>query len=215
MSKFHSFVLMDTSHLLSFLFASILLTITPGPDLIYVITTSLRSGFRLAFFLALGLCSGLIVHTTLVGLGMSQVIQQSTNLLWGIKFFGSAYMLYLAFKIFKSSATLDLSSTSEMSVKPADFLIRGFFMNVLNPKVGLFFLAFLPQFIFFERDNIFAQALILGGLFLVQALVIFSICAYYASKLSSIIHGNNKMEVALKYVQVVLFVFLGISILLF
>jgi threonine/homoserine/homoserine lactone efflux protein len=204
---------MDYSQLASFLLASILLTLSPGPDILYVLTTALRRGFSTAFSLAAGLCSGLIVHTTLVGFGIAQLISANEWMLWGIKGFGALYMLYLAFMIYQSTAEIKLRDAHNTEKSSLGFYTQGFLMNVLNPKVSLFFLAFLPQFINYETGNIFPQALLLGSLFFIQALLIFSLVAYYSSKITTSIQGNPFVEKLLKRVQIGIFVFLAISIL--
>lgn len=206
---------MDYTQLFSFLLASVLLTLSPGPDIIYVLTTSLRRGFKTALSLTLGLCSGLIVHTSLVGLGISQIIKESDSLLWVIKIFGAGYMLYLALAIYQSSAQIELRESHDTEKNLIGFYTQGFLMNVLNPKVGLFFLAFLPQFINYNSDSILIQALVLGSLFFVQAVIIFSLIAYHAGKLSASIRGNRKIENTLKYMQIGIFLFLALSILMF
>jgi threonine/homoserine/homoserine lactone efflux protein len=206
---------MDYNHLFSFVIASVLLTLSPGPDIIYVLTSSLKRGFKTAFSLTLGLCSGLIVHTTLVGIGISQIVKESEVLLWIIRIFGAGYMLYLALGIYKSSAQIELHSSYDTDKNLIGYYIQGLLMNLLNPKVSLFFLAFLPQFINYNSDSIFFQTLVLGGLFFAQALIIFSVVAYNAGKLNSSIRGNRKIEYALKYVQIGIFLFLAMSILLF
>ena len=204
---------MDASNLFQFLFASILLTLSPGPDILYVLTTSLSRGFKTAFLLAAGLCSGLVVHTALVGFGISQLIQNNDFILWAIKVFGAAYMLYLALMIFLSPAEIKLGSAHNATKNHLGFYTQGFLMNVLNPKVSLFFLAFLPQFINYDKGSVFNQALLLGALFFIQAILIFTLVAHYASKLTQNIQGNESAEKVLKFVQIGIFVFLAFSIL--
>lgn len=204
---------MDTHQFVQFLLASILLTLSPGPDILYVLTTSLRGGFKRAFFLAAGLCSGLVIHTALVGFGVAQLISSNEWMLWGIKGFGAMYMLYLAFIIYNSTSEIKLHEAHDAHNNLQGFYLQGFLMNVLNPKVSLFFLAFLPQFINYDNGNVFIQALFLGALFFIQAILIFSFVAHYASKISSGVQGNPFVQNLLKYVQIGIFIFLAISIL--
>jgi len=204
---------MEINHLLQFLLASILLTLSPGPDILYVLTTSLRRGFKTALFLAAGLCSGLIIHTALVGFGVAQLMRANDWMLWVIKGFGALYMIYLALMIYQSSSEIQLRDAHDSEKNLLGFYTQGFLMNVLNPKVSLFFLAFLPQFINYDQGNVFLQALLLGGIFFSQALLIFSIVAHFASKITANVQGNPVIEKLLKQVQIGIFLFLAFSIL--
>ena len=206
---------MDFNLIFQFVFASVLLTLSPGPDILYVMTTSLRKGFTTALYLSFGLCSGLIVHTSLVGLGISQIIYNNLSLLWMIKIFGASYMLWLALKIYKSDANIDLDTSENPGQSKVNYYKQGFLMNVLNPKVTLFFLAFLPQFIDYEKGLVFYQAIVLGALFFIQALLIFGLISFYASKVHEKIVGNPRTERILKFTQICIFIFLALSFVLF
>ena len=206
---------MDFGQLSQFLIASILLTVSPGPDILFVLTTSLRSGFKVGFTLALGLCSGLVVHTFLVGFGIAQMIANNIFLIHIIKVFGVGYLLYLAYLVYMSKTGFELKESKQSPKKILGFYIQGFLMNVLNPKVSLFFLAFLPQFINYELGQIFGQAMILGTVFFIQALIIFTLVSFYASRLLSRFQRNPTIEKLLKYIQIGIFLFLAITILFF
>lgn len=206
---------MDFNLIFQFVFASVLLTLSPGPDILYVLTTSLRKGFTSSIYLSFGLCSGLIVHTSLVGLGISQVIYNNLGLLWLIKIFGASYMLWLALKVYKSDAGIKMDTTQHMEQSKIRYYRQGFLMNVLNPKVTLFFLAFLPQFIDYEKGLVFSQAIVLGALFFIQALLIFGLISFYASKVHEKIVGNARTERLLKFTQIGIFIFLALSFVLF
>lgn len=197
------------------MFASVLLTLSPGPDILYVLTTSLRKGFTSSIYLSFGLCSGLIVHTSLVGLGISQIIYNNLGLLWLIKIFGASYMLWLALKVYKSDAGIKMDTTQHIEQSKIRYYRQGFLMNVLNPKVTLFFLAFLPQFIDYEKGLVFSQAIVLGALFFIQALLIFGLISFYASKVHEKIVGNTRTERILKFTQIGIFMFLALSFVLF
>lgn len=203
---------MESSALIQFLLASVLLTLSPGPDILYVLSSSLRQGFRTGFFIALGLCSGLIIHTGLVGFGVASLIQQDVFWMWILKVFGAAYMLWLAYKVYSSDATIVLQDDTINLKSLQGYFAQGFLMNVLNPKVSLFFLAFLPQFINSQGGSLFFQAIVLGLLFFAQALIIFSLVAFFAGRLAGSIAQNQRFQLLLKYFQVVLFVVLAIGI---
>lgn len=206
---------MDVVQVSQFLIASVILTFSPGPDIIYVLTTSISKGFHTAFYLAFGLCSGLIIHTLLVGVGVSQIIVKSEILLWSMKIFAVFYLLYLAFRTYKSSDEIALEDIDSNDKSYFGYYVRGFIMNVINPKVSMFFLAFLPQFIDYENSNILGQSMFYGSLFFVQAFLIFSIVAFYASKISLAVQGRFMIQRILKYVQIIVFLLLSVSIMLF
>ena len=163
---------MELTSFFAFLSASVLLTLAPGPDILYLLATSLSSGWRSGALLALGLCSGLIFHTLLVAGGVAAIIQASPFLFHLLKYAGAAYLLYLAYGSLRAGGSLPLAATA--AVKPAGSLYRrGLIMNILNPKVLIFFLAFLPQFIDSRQDNVTGQILLLGFIFGLQAYGIF------------------------------------------
>jgi len=205
---------METQALVHFVAASLLITITPGPDILYVLASSLRSGFKTGIFIALGLCSGLIIHTSLVGFGAAQLIQQS--LLWTsiFKIFGVSYMLWLAYKVYQSDSKLVIQKVIQDKNGFGGYFAQGFLMNLLNPKVSMFFLAFLPHFIHADSGNITEQAFVLGGIFFIQALLVFSLVAFLSGKIHKLIDGNLKINHWMNVFQIVLFVFIALSILL-
>lgn len=203
---------MEFSSIVQFLTASVLLTLSPGPDILYVLSSAMRRGFAVGFFIALGLCSGLVVHTALVGLGAAKAIEHNLMWQWIFKIFGAAYMLYLAYTVFRSPAQIELNTEDNQTSRFRKLYAQGFLMNVLNPKVSLFFLAFLPQFINADGDALLSQAIVLGLLFFAQALIVFSLVSYFAGKLAAPLSQNVKLQDGLKYFQVILFVVLALGI---
>lgn len=203
---------METTAIIQFLTASVLLTISPGPDILYVLSSALRRGFAVGFSIALGLCSGLVVHTALVGLGAAKAIEHNLMWQWIFKIFGAAYMLYLAYKVFRSPAQIEIESSENQASRFGRLYAQGFLMNVLNPKVSLFFLAFLPQFINADGEALMSQAIVLGLLFFGQALIVFSLVSFFAGKLAAPLAQNIKLQEGLKYFQVLLFVILALGI---
>ena len=170
-----------------FLTASILLTLAPGPDILYVIAKSLSDGARAGIVLACGLVSGIFFHTMLVMLGVAALISSSPAALTALKYFGAAYLLYLAYGAFGATGKLKIGR-AESDQSAAALYRRGVLMNVLNPKVLLFFLAFLPQFIVTGADrSTSAQIVLLGLVFAAQALIIFSIVSMCAARLRQVI----------------------------
>ncbi len=206
---------MEASTFFAFLTASILLTLAPGPDILYLLTKSLSSGARAGISLAAGLVSGIAFHTFLVMVGVAAVIQNSPLAQLALKLFGAAYLLFLAFKAFKAAR-----AGAKISIKKADagsslgeLYRRGVLMNVLNPKVLLFFLAFLPQFVNLSSENASFQIALLGLTFAAQAFVIFSAIATAAARVRKIILRKKNLGQLFAYVEAAVLAVIAISLL--
>lgn len=204
---------METQLILSFLGASILLTLMPGPDNIFVLTESITKGRRDGIAISTGLCLGVLVHTFAAATGLSIIIQQSDIAFSVLKYAGATYLFYLAYMSTKDTQqTIDLKSSQTKSHQSFLQLMRkGFFMNVLNPKVSLFFIAFLPQFISPSGFNSTYQMLILGLIFMAQAIVIFYAIAILASHLTSILNSPKFWKIT-KWSKVVVLAVLGLTL---
>ncbi len=203
-----------TEQIIPFLTASILLTFSPGPDIIYVLVRSMAYGAKQGIVTALGLVSGILIHTSLVAFGVSAIIKKSDNIFFAIKLFGAAYLVYLAWQVYKSNAEIAFSSEGVENRNLFSLFRQGFIMNVLNPKVGIFFLAFFPGFLWEPQGNTVLQFFILGFLFMLQALMIFRLIALLADKISKYIKTHPKSGVFLKWMQVVIFIIIAVLILL-
>jgi threonine/homoserine/homoserine lactone efflux protein len=200
--------------LLSFAFATSLLAISPGPDNIFVLTQSIVNGKKIGLATVFGLMSGCLVHTTLLAFGVSAIIKESENLFTGIKIFGAIYLLFLAYKVYKADASITFSEENTSKKTTRKLFKEGFIMNVLNPKVSIFFLAFFPGFLFSDTLNTVFQFYVLGIIFMLVSLVIFSTIAILAGKISENIKGNNKIGYYLKWTQIVVFILIAVFILL-
>ncbi len=128
--------------LLSFIFATAILAISPGPDNIFVLTQSIVNGKKHGLATVFGLMTGCLIHTTLVAFGISAILKQHDNLFFLIKVFGATYLLYLAYQVYRSDAKITFSTENIILKTPLELFKKGFLMNVLNPKVTIFFLAF-------------------------------------------------------------------------
>lgn len=204
---------MSTGLILSFLLASILLTIMPGPDNIFVLTESLTQGRKNGIRISLGLSLGVLVHTIAAATGLSIIIQQSAIAFSVIKYLGALYLFYMAFKAVKEKKEeINTNEIKESKTQSSLFLLRkGFLMNVLNPKVALFFIAFLPQFISTNGFSITYQMLILGLIFAIQAFIIFSAISYLAGSLTKYVN-NNKFWNITKWSKVTVLSALGLAL---
>ena len=180
----------DTS-LFYFLCASAALTLAPGPDNIFVMTQGITRGRRPAIVAALGMCSGVSVHTTLAAFGISAIFYSSAAAFNIVKYAGAAYLLYLAYKTIRDRTTVFLAQSEQLPMTA--MFRRGFIMNVLNPKVAMFFLAFLPQFISPGTEQIAPRMLLLGMVFMLQAIFIFCLIAYFSGSIGHFILARPKV----------------------
>lgn len=198
--------------LLTFLFASALLSIAPGPDNIFVLTQSALYGRRSGLLITLGLCTGLIVHTSLVAFGIAAIFQASSVAFTTLKIVGAVYLLYLAWLAF-TAGTSDLESVTSTQRSGLALYQRGILMNLSNPKVSIFFLAFLPQFASLENGELAPQIFILGILFIGVALIIFGTIAMLAGTLGEWLRKSSKTQVYLNRLAGTVFVALALNLL--
>ena len=186
----------------------------PGPDIIYVITLSISKGKKYGIITALGLVSGLIVHITYIAFGVATLIKSSDVFFWALKIFGASYLFYLAYKTVKSPAEVLIDDRANPTSRSLpEYYKQGFIMNVVNPKVALFFLAFFPGFIIEENGHVILQIYLLGFIFMVQAILVFSGVSVIASQLNRYLVKHKQSGVYIKWFQVMVFLLIGFFIL--
>jgi len=200
--------------LISFALATSVLAISPGPDNIYVLVQSITNGKSYGLATVSGLITGCIIHTTLLAFGVSAIIKANENLFFVIKVLGALYLFYLAFKVFKSQSQLNLDTEATPKKSLKGLFVQGFFMNVLNPKVTIFFLAFFPGFLFSDSLSNLVQFYILGGIFMLVSFIIFSAIALLAGNIKTYIAKHENSGLALKWLQIVVFIGIAVFILL-
>ncbi len=171
---------MSIDTVFAFLAAALFLAFVPGPDNLFVMTQAALRGRRAGLNITLGLCTGLIVHTTAVALGVAVIFQQSELAFSLLKYAGAAYLTWLAWLAFRAKPTAAKSSTGPVR-EGARLYLRGIVMNITNPKVSIFFLAFLPQFVDKQAGHVTLQMFALGGLFIIATLIAFSLMALFAA----------------------------------
>jgi len=199
--------------IITFLGATALLALSPGPDNIYVLTQSVVNGRASGIVTTAGLVSGCIVHTTLIAFGISALIATSPKVFFSIKLFGALYLLYLAYKVFKSKISVTLANRAPKKSYWSLFK-QGMLMNILNPKVTIFFLAFFPTFLWDRESNTVGQFYILGILFMIESFLIFGGIAILAGNISEYLKKSNQIAVVLKWLQIVVFIGIAFFILI-
>ena len=180
------------STFLQFLLAAALLTLSPGPDILFVLAKGMEQGRKIALATAWGMCSGCFAHTLAVALGVSALCMAEPRIFIAIKIFGASYLLYLAFKTVRSAVTLTMQPDAA-TFRTA--FQRGVLMNLLNPKVALFFIAFLPQFVNHTSSvSVPMQLATLGLLFTAQGFFWFTLVGLFSGFIGGYIQRSAKLS---------------------
>lgn len=195
-----------------FALASIALAFAPGPDNIFVLMQSALYGSSRGILVTLGLCTGLLVHTAAVALGVAALLEASSTAFNLLKIVGASYLLYLAYMIFRAGGANFDDKPQQL---PSSFQLyrRGVILNVTNPKVAIFFLAFLPQFASPENGSMIAQLLILGAIFMLVTLCVFGGIALAAGKVGAWLRNSKKAQIRMNRFAGLVFVLLAIRLL--
>ena len=204
------FEILSTETIIAFVTASVVLSLVPGPDNIFVMSHSALKGWRIGFYITLGLCTGLIGHTVLIAIGVSVIFQTSAIAFNGLKIIGAFYLLYLAW-LSVQNKELNLGGTDKGSTNRS-YYFTGVIMNLTNPKVALFFLVFLPQFVNSSNDNVSIQIFLLGLLFILSALCVFTSIAYLASFLEDILKKSKTVNKNLNILAALIYFALAINL---
>lgn len=199
--------------LLSFTIATFALALSPGPDNIYVLSQSLVNGTKSGIATTAGLVSGCIVHTTLLAFGVSALITASETGFYIIKILGALYLFYLAYKVFRGDPDIAFSNNAPKK-NYFQLFKQGVVMNLLNPKVMIFFLAFFPGFLWDNDGDTVFQFYVLGGIFMLVSFLTFSSIAFLAGSISGFLLKNKSVGLYLKWLQILVFVGIAIFILI-
>ncbi len=197
----------------TYFIACLILAIAPGPDNIFVLTQSALQGRKAGILVVLGLCTGLLFHTTAVALGVAVIFKTSELAFTILKVAGALYLLYLAWGAYRSGATA-IDGKSGSMLQSGQLYRRGIFMNITNPKVSIFFLAFLPQFASPARGSITIQMLILGAVFILSAILVFGAIALAAGSLGEWLSRSQRIQRWINRLAGTVFIGLAIKLLL-
>lgn len=202
---------MPIESIITLAIASALLGISPGPDNLFVLTQSVLYGKKSGVLVTLGLCTGLVVHTTAVAFGVAAIFQTSIVAFTVLKIIGAIYLLYLAWQAFRASASRFQTLQSPLRSNGALYR-RGIIMSVTNPKLSVFFLAFLPQFAAPEYGALAPQIFLLGGVFMGVSLLVFCTIAILAGELGGWLNNSPRAQVYLNRITGVVFVGLALKL---
>ena len=195
----------------AFFLASTLLAIAPGPDNVFVLTQSALHGKLSGLVVMFGLCTGLLVHTGAVAFGVAVIFQASALAFTLLKVVGASYLLYLAWQTFRASPEqIHMKGDQQRSL--GTLYRRGIIMNVTNPKVSIFFLAFLPQFADPERGSISLQMISLGCIFIVATILVFGAVALIGGALGDWLNRSLRAQRIMNWVAGTVFVGLAIKL---
>ena len=192
--------------ILLFLISSLVLTLMPGPDILFVINQSLINK-KSGLIISIGLCSGLVIHTLILVFGLSVFIESNKDLVLYLKYFGALYLFYLAYDELRAKDKLVQKNTNN------SLFLRGLYMNLINPKVLFFFIAYFPNFLFSETISISVQFLILGSIFIAQALFIFCTVSVVSNKMMALLKLDTQSNM-ITYLKSFVFIIIGLLILL-
>jgi threonine/homoserine/homoserine lactone efflux protein len=203
----------DFNSYLLFIGASIILCIVPGPDMIYLLSRTIAQGKKAGFAAALGINLGGYFHLTAAILGISAIIATSAIAFTILKYCGAAYLIYIGFKAILSNTSSAIDSSdnaAQLSIK--SIFWQGFISDALNPKVAIFFISLLPQFIQADNNNTFTQLIILGITVNIIALLINFVLVWFSHSVSSNLKQSNRVSKVLNNVMGTIFISLGLKL---
>ena len=203
------FEVLSIETIITFITASIVLSLVPGPDNLFVMSNSALKGWRIGLYTTLGLCTGLIGHTILVAIGVSVIFQTSAIAFNGLKIIGAFYLIYLAWLSIQNKE-LNLGGASKNSSNRS-YYFTGVVMNLTNPKVAIFFLVFLPQFVN-SSNNVTSQIFLLGLLFIFSALFVFTSIAYLSSFLEGVLKKSKTINKNLNLLAALIYIALAVNL---
>ena len=196
-----------------FLSTALALNIAPGPDLLYILTKTVANGKRVGIASALGVCTGALFHVAAASLGLSAILVSSALAFTIVKYIGVIYLLYLAYQSFRSAGTnLNINNTGQPKESAWQAFKQGVLVDILNPKVAIFFMAFLPQFIRDGYGSVPIQLLYLGLLIILVAIFVEVSYVLLASKLTKKVRSSQRISVFLDRVVGTVFLALGVKL---
>jgi len=199
---------------LGFIAVGIILNLTPGADTMYILTRSISQGRKAGIYSVLGITTGGLIHTVFASFGLSIILAKSATAFAIVKYVGVAYLVYLGIRmIIDKRNSFDRNSSKMAQIDLKKIYRQGVFTNVLNPKVALFFLAFLPQFINPDYATGTLPFMILGVTFMITGTLWCLFLAYAASLITKTLRENDKFGMIMQKISGLIFIGLGIRLL--
>ncbi|RKZ71217.1 MAG: LysE family translocator [Gammaproteobacteria bacterium] len=203
----------DSTYWLVFFSAALALNISPGPDLIYILSRTIAQGSKVGLASAAGVCTGAFVHVLAVAFGLSAILMTSAIAFTVVKYLGAAYLVYLGIQALCSrGTTFERPSAKVAKVTTFQAYRQGVLVDVLNPKVAIFFMAFLPQFVRPDHGNQSLQLVVLGTLVIVVAIIVETVFVLAASRTTTFFRQHPKASVWLDRLLGSILVALGVRL---
>jgi threonine/homoserine/homoserine lactone efflux protein len=205
----------EPAQLLVFVIAAVVLIVTPGPDILFMLACTLRGGLSAGLAGLLGVCAGCLVHACLAAFGVAGLLVNFPPLFEALRLLGAAYLLYLGLATLIRRAAKNTSTTVDKAMQQAETghsdLARGFMSNILNPKVSMFYLAFLPQFVD-PRGNATLQSLVLASIHILLSLVLCGLFVYAAARAQNALRGLTHSPLLRRWLPGAVFCGLGLKL---
>lgn len=204
--------MLSAEQFFGFLLAASVITVSPGPDNMMVLSIGMAKGRLPGIAFGLGCALGCLSHTLLAVLGVSALIAASPEAFKALKVCGGLYLVWLGFNALRSAGGASVGKASNDRQSPRKLFLKGIVANAINPKVILFFLSFLPQFVIPGHGSVAAQMAWLGIIFTVQAGVIFGLLGYFSGTVGQWINTSPRLGTAMDRLTGVIFVGLGLRL---
>lgn len=196
---------------IEFLVTSLVVVLIPGTGVLYTVATGLFEGKRASLVAAFGCTLGIIPALLASTFGLAAIFHASALAFQVVKYLGVAYLLFMAWQMWKSSSPLSVENKTESATHTA-IAIKGFLLNILNPKLSIFFLAFLPQFVTSHAENALVNMLVLGGVFMLITFVIFVVYGFLSGSFSKLILNSQRATTAMQKLFAMSFAGLGLKL---
>lgn len=195
-----------------FFSASFLLWITPGPDTVYILARTISQGRFAGLLSVFGISTGILAHTLFAAIGLSALLATSALAFTAVKFIGAAYLIYLGIQALRSHRKLAVPGEASIQ-RSSQLFYQGFLTNLLNPKIAIFFLAFLPQFVAPGAENSSTVFLFLGGVFVLGGTVWCLLLVAFAASFSGAARSNSRLAGAVGKITGLVYIGLGLNLL--
>jgi len=195
-----------------FIAASLTLIATPGPDMLYVLTRGMANGRGAGVLSAAGITAGILVHTLAAALGLAVLLQTSATVFTAIKILGGLYLIYLGWQSMRRKSPMDVGD-DRLPSAGFNCFIQGCMTNVLNPKVALFFLAFLPQFIDPADPHHSRYMILMGLIFAILTFLIYTVLALFSDGVGKWLRSKKAVAGKLRFVSGTVLMLLGLRLL--